>query len=61
MPQRHLVILNPVAARGAAGLRAGEISRALAARGLRYELVRTGAPMHAARLAAAAWPCWGSS
>jgi diacylglycerol kinase (ATP) len=54
MPQRHLIILNPVAARGAAGLRAGEITRALAAQGLRYELVRTEAPMHAAKLAAAA-------
>jgi YegS/Rv2252/BmrU family lipid kinase len=52
MPQRHLVILNPAAARGAAGLRAGEISRALAAQGLRHELVRTEGPMHAARLAA---------
>ncbi len=54
MPQRHLVILNPAAARGAAGLRAGEISRAMAAQGLDFELVRTEAPMHAARLAAAA-------
>ncbi len=54
MPPRHLVILNPAAARGAAGLRAGEITRAMAAQGLDYELVRTEAPMHAARLAAAA-------
>jgi len=54
MPERHLVILNPAAARGAAGLRAGEISRALAAQGLRYELVHTERPMHAAELAAAA-------
>ena len=54
MPQRHLVILNPAAARGAAGLRAGELTRALTAQGLRYELVRTEQPMHAAKLAAAA-------
>jgi diacylglycerol kinase (ATP) len=54
MPQRCLVILNPVAARGAAGRRAGEIARALSAQGLRYELVCTEAPMHATKLAAAA-------
>src|SRR4030042_6942212 len=54
MPERHLVILNPAAARGAAGLRAGEISRALAAQGLRYELVLTERPMHATELAAEA-------
>jgi len=54
MPERHLVILNPAAARGAAGLRVGEISRALASQGLRYELVRTERPLHAAELAAAA-------
>jgi diacylglycerol kinase family enzyme len=52
MPENHLVILNPAAARGAAGLRAGEISRELSAQGLRYELVRTEGPMHAAKLAA---------
>ena len=54
MPERHLVILNPAAARGAAGLRAGEISRSLAAQGLRYELVLTERPMHATELAAEA-------
>jgi YegS/Rv2252/BmrU family lipid kinase len=54
MPERILVILNPAAARGAAGLRAGEISRALAAQGLRCELVRTERPLHATELAAAA-------
>ncbi len=54
MPERFLVILNPAAARGAAGLRAAEISRALAAQGLRYELVRTERPLHATELAAAA-------
>ena len=69
MPERHLVILNPAAARGAAGLRAGEISRALAAHGLRYELVRTERPMHAAELAAGrlraastwSWPPGGTA
>ncbi len=54
MPQRYLIVLNPAAARGAAGLRAGEIAQALAAQGLKYELVRTEAPMHAARLASEA-------
>jgi diacylglycerol kinase (ATP) len=54
MSNRHLVILNPAAGRGAAGQRAGEIERALAAHGIRHELVNTERPLHAAELAAAA-------
>ena len=54
MSERHLVILNPAAGRWAAGRRAAEIERLLAAHGIRYELVRTERPLHAVELAAAA-------
>jgi diacylglycerol kinase (ATP) len=54
MSNRHLVILNPAAGRGAAGRRADEIGRALTAHGILHELVRTERPLHAAELAAAA-------
>ncbi len=51
MSGRHLVILNPAAGSGAAGSRAGEITRLLNAHGVRHELVLTERPMHAADLA----------
>ena len=51
MAERHLVILNPAAGKGAAGARAGEISRLLKAHGVRHELVLTERPLHAALIA----------
>lgn len=48
---RHLVILNPVAAKGAAGARREELETLLNAHGLVYDLVQTEYVWHAAELA----------
>ncbi len=48
---RHRVILNPVAAKGAAGARREELERLLTDQGLVYDLVQTEYVWHAAELA----------
>lgn len=51
---RMLVILNPVAGKGKAGLRRPEIEAMMSAKGLRFELRLTERPGHAAEMARAA-------
>jgi YegS/Rv2252/BmrU family lipid kinase len=48
---RHLVILNPVAAKGAAGERRAELEGLLKARSIDYDLALTSGVWHAAELA----------
>lgn len=49
--ERYLIILNPIAGKGRAGDRRGEIERLLDERKLAYELVLTERPGHATELA----------
>lgn len=49
--KKHLIILNPTAAQGAAGKRVAEIEALLGSRGIKHETVLTKAVWHAAELA----------